>query len=310
MIIMRLCFIVPILISFAFLSIGRVQLRANDLVSFEPDSTDQGSLVHWEWSDPGVDVLGFDRPSIFPPDVELGRAQLPTHDLVSFEPYSADTSGLVDWELSDAGVDAFGLDVFQPDLEQDMTFPVPSSFDSLYSSLPLDSNLLIPDHSGATPVDLDFLGNPSIQKNLDLTASNERLASEAECWTEDAGIVNKRNICPIDRAREDEDDDPGVCPKFRGTIKMTTCCCLNAVEYDPLTYPTFQPCYKCETAYSSIPSMFEYDLPALFVKDVLDPEKLLIMRACRERTCSRVSGHGKHLVLQNMACKHFLHQLR
>lgn len=176
---------------FVFLSFGKAELLTDDVAFLGTDSTEQGSLVDWQWEDASVDGLDIPNPDIIWPDAEL-----------NLESSYADP----------------------PDLQHSGPFS--------------DYSLFTTDQSEAIEIS-------SVQTGLDLTSSDQGSAPQSDCSSDSAGMFNKRQTCAADLAKI-RGNDPGLCPKFTNNIKITTCCCKDAEEYNPETYPTYQPCWQCE----------------------------------------------------------------
>lgn len=163
-------------------------------------------------------------------------AQLPTDDLALSGSDSTDQSSLTDWFWQDTGInwnvlDVGNADMFSPGPDLGLDFADASGSDlSGYSLFPIDQPGVIQALSDET--------------DLDLISLNQELASEEECLGDGVGMLHKRGACSVDLSKV-QGRDPGLCPKFMNNIKITTCCCENAVEYDPETYPDFKPCYLC-----------------------------------------------------------------
>lgn len=171
----------------------------------------------------------------------IGNAELATEDLAFLGTDSTEQSSLIDWLPEDTGVAVLGIgnpDIFSPEAEPDLKFAGTDPLDSQYSGLSSGDSLFTTDQSVATEV-------PSVQTGLDLTSLDQESAPEAECLVDGVGILDKRQTCGVDLANI-RGSNPGLCPKFMNNIRIITCCCENAVEYDPETYPTFKPCYECK----------------------------------------------------------------
>ena len=156
-------------------------------------------------------------------------------DLALLEPGFTEQGSLTDWLWEDTGDDVLGVgspNMFSPEAEPGLDWAGFSGPDMT------GYDLFTTDQLGAIEV-------PSIQTDLDLMSLNHGFTSEAECSVDDGDMLYKRQSCSVDLSRV-KGRDPGICPKFMNNIRIITCCCENAVEYDPQTYPSFSPCVLCK----------------------------------------------------------------
>lgn len=161
----------------------------------------------------------------------VGKAELPAGDLATLGFDSTDQSSLTDWFWEDTDVGK--ADMFSSEAEPGLDFAEASGPDmSSYSLFNMDQ-----------PVAMQV---PSVETDLDLTTLNQEAApDEEECSGADTNLLYKRQACSINLSKV-KGRNPGLCPEFMNNIKSITCCCENAVEYDPETYPSFQPCFLCK----------------------------------------------------------------
>lgn len=162
-----------------------------------------------------------------------GQSGLLTADPALAGADSVMQSSWIEGQWGDAGVDV--IDNGVPDLFSLSAEAGP--LDSQYSGPSLDDDLFATDHVEAP-------GISSIETGLDMTSLRQGFTPKAECLSGDGGRLDKRQSCAAD-LKQIEGDDPGLCPEYMNNIKSTTCCCQDAVPYDPETYPTFHPCWRC-----------------------------------------------------------------
>lgn len=167
----------------------------------------------------------------------IGNAELPTDDLEFLGSDATDQSSLTDWlwkDTSDNVLNVGKADMFSPEAELGLDFAEASGpYLSGYS-------LFTEDQLGVLQV-------PSVQTDLDLISLSQEDApqQEEECLGDSVDTLYKRQTCSVDLSKV-QGSDPGLCPAYMNNIKTITCCCENAVEYDPETYPNFSPCVLCE----------------------------------------------------------------
>lgn len=165
----------------------------------------------------------------------IGKAELLTDDLAALGSDSTEQGSPNDWLWEDAGVDVLDTgnsDMFSLEGGLDVNFAEASG----------------PDMSGYNLFTMDepeVPEAPSVQTALDLMSLSQESPPE-ECLVDGVAILYKRSdACPVNLSKV-KGRDPGLCPKFMNNIKIITCCCENAVEYDPETYPDFSPCFFCK----------------------------------------------------------------
>ena len=167
----------------------------------------------------------------------FGKAELPAEDLGTLGFDSTDQSSLNDWFWQDTDVNVLDVgkaDMFSSEAELGLDFAEASGPDmSSYSLFNMDQ-------PGVMQV-------PSVETDLDLTALNQvTTPEETECLGDGLDMLYRRSdACSVNLAKV-KGRDPGLCPEFMNKIKSITCCCENAVEYDPETFPSFAPCYRCK----------------------------------------------------------------
>ena len=167
------------------------------------------------------------------------EAELPTDDLAFFGSDPTDQSSITDGFWQDTGVNVldFGkADMFSPEPDLGLDFAEASGSDlSGYSLFTMDQPGVIPALSD--------------EMDLDLTSLDQGLASVEECSSDGADMLHKRGACSVDISNV-KGRDPGLCPEYMNNIRSITCCCENAVEYDPETYPSFSPCILCKSDFT------------------------------------------------------------
>lgn len=170
----------------------------------------------------------------------IEAAEPPTNDVSYLQTDLTGQGNLIAWSSRESNVDELGFE------NLDLNLAAAAPLDLQFSGPAPDYDIYSTDDLGGNRIDLDNLNLFSDQTDLVLTPFNEDYTSEAKCNSEGEGVdmLSKRQACAVNRAIK-EGSNPGLCPKFKNNIGITTCCCLNAVEYDPLTYPTYQPCYLC-----------------------------------------------------------------